>query len=81
MNRISGTQTLFIVTFAAIRRELLMLCSVQVVKRAGNKVSRFELLLLDEWFKKASSYDLKAFLRTCRPPGGFNSADDVAEPF
>jgi hypothetical protein len=64
MDRVSSLQSLFIIGVSALGRKLLVLSSVEVIKRPGYSISGRELIRIDEWFEEPPPDDLKSFLRT-----------------
>ena len=80
MDWIGGLEPLFVVGIAALRREFLMLRSVEVREGARHHVAIFELRRVGHRLEQPSPHNLESFLGAGRPPRRFDAADNIAEP-
>ena len=78
MNRIAGNQTISVLDFSCINREITLIILIHLAERSTNLIPFLWLLAIQE---ESSSYDLKAFICRYRFPDGFFTAKCVFDCF
>ncbi|EXI71444.1 MAG: hypothetical protein AW07_03673 [Candidatus Accumulibacter sp. SK-11] len=80
VDRVRCPDAFLVVGFAALGRKLRLLRAVELGEGARHHVPVLELRRVGKWLEQAPANDLEAFFGTGRPPRGFDTPDDVAQP-
>ena len=76
---VGGLDALLVVGVAALGRELRLLSAVELGEGAGDDIAVPEVRRVGEGLEEAAADDLEALFGGCGPPGGLQTADDVAQ--
>src|ERR1700730_10389301 len=79
MYRIRAPDLLDIPGLSALPRELGCLCAIHLAERLRGRIPELDELGGNR-FEKATSNNLKAFVRRCRSPGCLRPCHHIAEP-